>query len=207
VLVQISIEAKLTSLLATPIDSEAKAVYLLCQVRKLQDYDKTWTNRLRMFCNWAVHVDLDVRSTVEPFLQHIDDVVGDVLRGIRITAAELALKNEFATFDTFRDELRLLLASHGLPSTVCDDDGWWYEFLEQYSGVIEDCTLSLKRPLKNITGVKFERRPSGVTPAALTFAPTWIVSLSTPHQHHWSMELSAEALAGTTTKAWGHRFV
>lgn len=40
---QTSIEAKLTTLLAHPIDTEAKAVYLLCQVRKLQDYDKAGT--------------------------------------------------------------------------------------------------------------------------------------------------------------------
>ena len=53
----------------------------------------TGPNRLRMFCNWAVHVELDARSTVEPFLQHIDDVVGSKLSGAmspQSFAAELA---------------------------------------------------------------------------------------------------------------------
>jgi len=87
------------ALLADPIDTEAKAVYLLCQVRKLQDYDNVGPNRLRMFCNWAVHVELEARSTVEPFLQHIDDVVGHKLAGVltaQSLAAELALKDDFA---------------------------------------------------------------------------------------------------------------
>lgn len=79
---QTSIEGKLTALLADPIDTEAKAVYLLCQARKLQDYDNAGPNRLRMFCNWAVHVELEARSTVEPFLQHIDDVLGHKLAGV-----------------------------------------------------------------------------------------------------------------------------
>lgn len=206
---QTSIEAKLTALLADAIDTEAKAVYLLCQVRKLQDYDNVGPNRLRMFCNWAVHVELEARSTVEPFLQHIDDVVGHKLAGVLTAqsfAAELALKDDFAAFDTFRNELRALLAHHNIPATLCDDDAGWYGFLEQYSGVIEDCTLTLKRPLQNLTSVKFVKRQSGVRPAALTFAPTWVVSLSSPHNGHWYLEFSAEPFAGLPTKAWGHRF-
>jgi hypothetical protein len=79
--VQTSIEAKLTALLADPIDTEAKAVYVLCQVRTLQDYDSVGPNRLRM-CSWAVHVELEARATVELFLQHIDDVVGHKLAGV-----------------------------------------------------------------------------------------------------------------------------
>jgi hypothetical protein len=208
--VQSSIEGKLTALLADPVDTEAKAVYLLCQVRKLQDYDKAGPNRLRMFCNWAVHVELDARSTVEPFLQHIDDVVASKLSGAMTPqsfAAELALQDDFAAFDTFRKELRDVLAYHNIPTTVCDDDGWWYGFLEHYSGVIEDCTLTLKRPLQNLTSVKFVKQQSGVNPAALTFAPTWVVNLSSPHKGHWYLEFSAEPFAGMTTKAWGHRFI
>lgn len=163
-----------------------------------------------MFCNWAVHVELEARSTVEPFLLHIDDVVASKLTGVvtpQSFTAELALKDDFAAFDTFRSELRDLLAHHNLPTALCNDEGWWYGFLEQYSGVIEDCTLTLKRPLQNLTSVKFVKRQSGVTPAALTFAPTWVVSLSRPHQGHRYLEFSSEPFAGMTTKAWGHRFI
>jgi hypothetical protein len=140
--VQTSIEGKLIALVAAPIDTEAKAVYLLCQARKLQDYDHSGPNRLRMFCNWAVHVELDSRSTVDPFLQHIDDVVGHTLAGLLTQesfAAELALKDDFAAFDTFRNELRDLFVYHNIPTMLCDDDAWWYGFLEQYSGVIVTC--------------------------------------------------------------------
>lgn len=207
---QTSIEVKLAALLAHPIDTEAKAVYLLCQVRKLQDYDETGPNRLRMFCNWAVHVELEARSTVEPFLQHIDDVVASKVTGVMTPqsfASELALKDEFAAFDTFRNELRGLLADHSLPTTLSDDESWWYGFLEQYSGVIEDCTLVLRRPLQHLTSMTFVKRQSGVSPAALTFAPTWIVKLSSPHKGHCYLEFASEPFAGTITKAWGHRFV
>lgn len=206
---QTSIESKLVALLAAPIDTEAKAVYLLCQIRKLQDYDNAGQNRLRMFCNWAVHVELDARSTVEPFLKHIDDVVANKLSGVTDTqsfAIELALAADFAEFETFRRELRETLASHRIPTMLCDDEGWWYGFLEHYSGVIEDCTLTLKRPLQNLTGVRFVKRQSVVSPAALSFAPTWVVNLSKPHNGHWHIEFSVEAFAGMPTKAWGHRF-
>jgi hypothetical protein len=205
---QTSIESKLADLLAQPIDTEPKAVYLLCQMRKLQDYDGTKSGRLRMFCNWAVHVDLGMPKTIEDFLKDVDEVVGYKLSGldsIDSMKAENKLTGELALFDTCRDELRECLRYHHLPTTLCDDDAWWYGFLEQYSGVIEDCTMTLKKPLQHIAALRFERRPTSIKPAALSFAPTWVVTLRQPHQGRRRLEISAEQFAGLATKAWGYR--
>lgn len=161
----------LADLLARPIDSEAAAVYLMCQVRTLQDYDRTKSGRLRMFCNWAVHTDLGMPKTIQDFLRDVDDVVGYRLSGLFITVSmqgEDKLTGEPALFETCRDELRELLRYHSLPITICDNDAWWYSFLEQYSGAIEDCTMPLKN-LRHFSQLKFEKRATSISPAALPF--------------------------------------
>ena len=201
---QTSIERKLVDLLAQPIDSEWKAVYLLCQVRKLQDYDAIKGGRLRMFCNWAVHVDLSHQKTIEAFLRDVDVVVEEVLNGRYGSAASERLAGELALFDACRGELRALLGHHSVQPRLCDDDTWWYAFLEHYSGVIEDCTMTLQTPLQHVEMMRFERRPTSIRPAALSFAPTWVVTLRNPHAGFTRLEISAEQFAGEITKAWGY---
>ena len=92
------------------VDTEPLAVYVLCEARKLLDYEDPTRQptSLRMFCHWASHVDLAGRGTTEPFVQRVDHVVTNVLSGTTTAdtlAAERALVQEFASFDTFRTHL------------------------------------------------------------------------------------------------------
>ena len=93
--------------------------------------------------------------------------LGNKLTGVltpQSFAAEFALKDDFAAFDTFRDELRGLLANHNIRRRFVMTNAWWYGFWSGTSGVIEDWTLTLKRPLQNLTSVRFVKRQAGVTP-------------------------------------------
>ena len=76
-----AIVEKLRAQLNGPVDTEPSVVYLLCETRKLLDYrDPTRTpSPLRMFCNWALHVDLTGRGTTKPFVQQVDDIVSSLL--------------------------------------------------------------------------------------------------------------------------------
>ena len=200
-----AIAEKLRQHLASPVNTEPTAVYLLCETRKLlehEDPSRTPTP-LRMYCHWALHVDLTGRGTTEPFVKRVDDVVSNLLNGILTgdsLKAEHALVAEFASFDTFRNELRDFLLRNTLPTDLCDRDDRWFGFLEAYAGVIEDGSLLCS--LNTVDGLTFKKRQRSVTPGNLSFAPTWVVSLKQPHHGHSVVEVHAEGSG--TTYAWGY---
>jgi hypothetical protein len=138
---------KLREHLAGPVDTECKAVYLLCEVRKLLDRQlpDPMPFALRLYCHWAVHVDLSRPKTTMPFLEKVDEYIFDMLYAKRTNqtiVAEEALFREFVFLATFRKELSQFLASHQLPTSLCDKDSRWFTFLAAFAGVIEDGSLT-----------------------------------------------------------------
>lgn len=161
-----AIVEKLLSHLAGPVDTECKAVYLLCEVRKL--LDKRPPNpmpfALRLYCHWAVHVDLSHPPTTMPFLLKVDSYVVEKLKGAETQetlAAEHTLVKEFVYLETFRKELSQFLASYSLPTSLCDDNALWFGFLAAYAGVIEDgslaCESKRRDKLKIVKRVTFTK--------------------------------------------------
>jgi hypothetical protein len=201
---RLDIVKKLDRVLQERIDSEPLVVYLLCEVRKLLDYEKHPPTPLRMFCNWALHVDLTYPSNTRPFIQSVDAVVAAIVASGTTAAlsAQQALVQEFATFDSFRIDLLEFLSRHGLPTDLCVRDDLWFAFLEAYALVIEDGSLFC--PVTTIDAVTFSTRPPGMTPSDLSFAPTWLVWLKQPHNGHTALEISAEVSG--TTYSWGFRW-
>jgi hypothetical protein len=63
--------------------------------------------------------------------------------------------SEFVYLDSFRSQLRDVLAGYNLPSTLCDEDAEWFRFLTAYAGVIEDGELSaIGKPSQNLKAVE-----------------------------------------------------
>src|ERR1043166_6149156 len=105
---------KLRSVLADGVDSECKVVYILCETRKLLDkypIDPIPV-ALRLYCHWALHIDLSHPSTTAPLLSRIDDFVSSVLAGNTDVVGEHRMFREFVFLDTFRDQFRLFLKSY-----------------------------------------------------------------------------------------------
>jgi hypothetical protein len=205
---QNAIVAKLEKHLAGSMDSEPDAVYLMCEVRKLQEYDdpSRKPTPLRMFAHWALHVDLTSKGTTEPFIKRVDDVVSDFLSGAVTSkglADQHALIEEFASFDTFRSELGSFLQMHNLPTAICDDDARWFKFLEAYMGVVEDGALLC--PLNTVTGVRFSTTASFMRPSNTSFAAKWLISLKTPHKGYNALEIMAQGSGKTFAWNFGLR--
>ena len=186
---------KLRAKLIGPVNSEAEVVYFLCETRKLLDYrDPSHSpSPLRMFCHWALHVDLAGRGTTKPFVQQIDEVVSNLFGGISnadTLAAENALFKEFASFRTFRSDLRAFLVDHALPVDLCDNDEWWFGFLEAYAAVIEDGSLFCQ--LNTVERVTFTKERSTLRGSKLPFATKWVVTLKNPYMGFKKIEIEVE---------------
>jgi len=131
---------------------------------------------------WYHHKLPQQPSTLEPFLKEVDSALASLLGpGNSDLAAEERVFDEFVTLKALRAHLRAFLQRHQLATRLCDDDGWWHEFLKHYAGVIEDGSLSCSADpsaeltyLKKVTFIKGDSSPAG---AHVPFAMTWRVDL------------------------------
>src|SRR5262249_33167405 len=123
------IVGKLREFLAKPVDTESSVVYLMAQVRKLLDRDDP-TYRygaLRMYCHWALHVDLRFPNTTMGFLRRVDLWVTNTVAyltpsGPSTFLDEVHLFREFTYLSQLRTDLGRFLGRYDLPTELCDDD-------------------------------------------------------------------------------------
>jgi hypothetical protein len=169
-----SIVQKLAAHLSSPIDTEANAVYLLCEVRKL--FDKRMPLAVNMCANWALHVNLSWNPGVQKLLKDVDDFVGE-FRKYGNVPSNASIFRELALVGSFRRELGECLASEGLPTKLCDDDQFWFAFIQAYAGVIDEGELECDGTgFQNIQKMVFTKgRP--LTGADLPFEVDWDIIL------------------------------
>jgi hypothetical protein len=178
-----AIVMKLNTILADPVDSECKVVYVLCETRKLLEHVPAYARpfALNMYCHWALHVNLHGKDTVWPFLQQIDAFVDTQLVGPEDIGASHSLFRDCAQLDTFRSQLRDFFRSSGIRTELTDDEARWNEFVKHYAGVIEDGSLSIRAPnhgLKHVKDVTFVKGRNATGQfAEIPFDMLWSVSL------------------------------
>jgi hypothetical protein len=189
-----AIVEKLARELSGQIDTEPKVVYLLCQVRKL--LEKEGLDRaprsLKLFCHWALHVDLSTPGTTKHFLERIDQVITDLFENPttgETIGRENALFRELTYFDAFRSELGATLQKYGLSTDLCDDGVRWANFLLAYTRVIEDGTLAGN--LRWVESARFtiEKRVT-FEDQHLPFEMIWVVALKQPYRGFAKVEVN-----------------
>lgn len=174
---------KLRIAVSERISKECQVVYILAESRKLLEKfpPATIPFALRMYCHWALHIDLTAPNTTERFLQRVDSFVESVLAGSSDIVEERRMFHEFAFWDTFRKQFREFLMSYSLPVTLCEDDSHWRDFLHHYARVIEDgslCCQSKAQRLKYVDKVIIRRRARKPTNDAVPFDLAWHIVLS-----------------------------
>lgn len=137
---QTSIEDKLRTVLSGDIDSECKVLYILAESRKL--LEKYPPNpvpfALKLYCHWALHLDLTHVIHTRPFLERVDEYAGILLSGKNNVPLEYNMHRELALLGTFREEFKKFLQAYKLPTAICDEKAQWHNFLTHYAGIIED---------------------------------------------------------------------
>lgn len=157
-----AIVMKLNALLGDPIDTECKAVYLLCEVRKLLEHIPAPQRPfgLNMYCHWALHVDLHGKDTILPFLKQVDDYVHGKLVGPEDFGADHRMIQDFLMLDTLRRQFGDFCLASGIRTELTDSDDRWIQFVKHYAGVIEDGSLAIRaqhpslRHIKQVTFTK-----------------------------------------------------
>jgi len=192
---------KLRSALSDAVDSECKVIYILAETRKLLETypPDPMPFALKLYCHWALHVDLDHPRTTLPFLERADKYAASVLAGNNDFLEEQRMLREFVFLDTFRQQFKKFLQAYDLPTGICDENPRWHEFLKHYAGVIEDGSLSCNaksHPLKVIKEVVFTKGRAGATTEKfyIPFGLAWTIVLLDGQK--LTVEVNASALNG-----------
>lgn len=144
---------KLALALANPIITEAQAVYVLVELRKLLDRRKKEGQlpdflNIRFCCDWAVHVQLH-GDTARQVVSDAQDLYQKLQMGTPTDREKQYFRDRF-TLQPMREELRMLSNECDLPILA---DAAWNSFLACFLAVIEDCPLSLRLPPGTIADV------------------------------------------------------
>ena len=179
---KLAIIEKLRAILDGGVNTECKVVYVLAETRKLLETfpPDHFPFALKLYCHWALHVDLDSRGTTLPFLENVEKYAASVLAGSIDIGEEHKVLREFVVLDTFRRQFRQFLQSFNLPTSVCDEDRRWHKFVKHYAGVIEDGSLSCNakiHPLKLVSEVIFSKGKTETEDRYLPFGLEWTIVL------------------------------
>lgn len=93
---------------------------------------------LKLFCDWAVHINIEWNREAEPLLREFDGAVESAKAGNGIPFSFL----QFLSLSHFRDEFARFLHVNGLPSRLVEDGDAWDLFLNLYSAVVSDCPIT-----------------------------------------------------------------
>ena len=148
-----AIICKLTMALSSPITTEAQAVYVFVELRKLLDRRKKEGQvpdfpNIRFCSDWVVHVQLH-GPTAQQIVNEAQTLYQKSQTGTFTEEEKEYFRGRF-TLEPVREELRLLCEESNLP--VFTDAGW-NSFLSCFLAVIEDCPLSIRLPAGTIADV------------------------------------------------------
>ena len=177
-----AIVEKLRAALSDEVDSECKVVYVLAESRKLlESYPPEAPQfALKLYCHWALHVNLHNPRHTLPFLERVDEYVASVLARTSDIVKEHGMLREFVFLDTFRQQFKRFLQTYDLPTNVCDEDSRWHEFLKHYAGIIEDGSLSCQAKsdsLKRLSQVVFRKGRAATSGNHIPFDLSWTIVL------------------------------
>jgi len=153
---------KLTNELQVEITTERQVVYILVEIRKYLEREKLKDQykALNFFCSWAVHARLKGEGG-QRILRRFDDLHEQLLaHDLDFEKLPQEFRNEIGrtmNLSKFHDDLLGFLSREDvdLPTAWVSDKVKWFQFVNLYSEIIEDCPLVLAED--NVSELKYVR--------------------------------------------------
>lgn len=138
--------------LTKDITSEVQVVYIMAEIRKLLERDRTKPAypSLNFYCNWALHTRLSNSDVADKVVgafdraAQFDAQVNSVAAGQTVPNLDWTLLeqlNATIELEAFYIELKAFAQAYGISGKLLTDDVEWLTFMSHYAGVIEDSPL------------------------------------------------------------------
>ncbi len=181
---RLAISAKLQALLAKGISSEAEALYLMVEVRKLleQQQAKKQYEYLTFHCDWALHATLE-GATAQKILKRFDAANIHLKAGVKLDDLPGPLRIEIdhiSKMRYFEDQLGSFLKANRLPPLETTRADGWIHFVHLYAKIVEGCPLVMtaKNKSASVASVTLKldlAKPSKRDAGEMWFRVRWIV--------------------------------
>jgi hypothetical protein len=139
-ILQTKIRSELENL---PINTEARVLYLLVEIRKVLEHDNVHNSVLRFYGDWVVHTKLD-----KAFSQRIYD---------ELQSEDSRDGTNILNFERLKRELKEFLEHYQLPTALVEIDDLWTPFREKLIDILVDVPLVRKQE-KEVGTFEFQRR-------------------------------------------------
>jgi hypothetical protein len=184
------IVGKLRDELRKGIGSEAQAVYLMAEARKIleHDSDEKVYPALYLYCNWVLHTELE-RGFAKQIITLFDDIYEPREAGSPKVPDSLCKEMHALTDgEALRQQLTDFLDRNKLPTYITANNDWWRLFFSHYASAINNTPLRLQGTGRFVRQLvvktsKAERRAgnlgSNIVPFRDAFNLTWIITTLT----------------------------
>lgn len=132
-----------------PINTEARVVYFLVQVRKVLDHldDRDDFNLLRLYADWCVHTSLNRRLARKLF---------------KIISKGDTESSKNLNFGRLQTELGVFLEMYELPTEIVRDSDSWSDLKSNLLNVLIDSPIFYKRENGTTDFFQFKNNNKGV---------------------------------------------
>jgi hypothetical protein len=179
--------AKIQKALDKRITNEAKAVYLLVEVRKLMDRDDYRDPVLRTFCNWVVHTSLENRAEGSAFILGEFDQWFVELYEHQKKSDRL----EHISLGAFREAITRFFEHFKLKAKFVGSLAEWKKFSSLYCSIVSECPITFtasRDQLKYVQQVELTRIAPGIVIKEWPIV-YWRITFHDGTVHNWGFQV------------------
>jgi hypothetical protein len=175
-----SITQKLMGELQLPLQRESQVLYIMAEVRKLIEHERTHNPKayeiLELFCNWALHITISRPSNADRL--RLFFTAFDMRDGMSLEEwFQSEFFNRMMQLAVLRRELEHFFSDHGLPCESMREHRYWSAFLYLYTSIVAEVPLQYTKGdllPDNVESVMITRMPQTASPQMMT---RWLVKL------------------------------
>jgi hypothetical protein len=148
-----------------PFIEECEAVYLMVELRKLLDreHPKDRFAKVRFYCDWMVHTQKDGnQDAVRDIMEELNDCLNNDNQHLQEDIMS------FFSLVELRKEMFNLFKIHGLQTQICQDDGYWNRFVDEFIQVLTDQPIT--KPINGVSSVAFVPGKRGTKTVSVEFS-------------------------------------
>ena len=132
--------------LKSRIDTKAKAMYLLVEIRKILELSNYKGDILYIFCNWVLHSKLDYPKTKKYFSGKFDPYIDNKTSSKDVGENILSNHHDFFILKDLKNGLDDFFTQNNLQNNLTNSPGVWVNFVRILLEILKECPIIINSP-------------------------------------------------------------
>ncbi len=137
---------KISKELESGIDTEAKVLYLLAEIRKILELSNYKGGVLYIFCNWVLHSKLDHKKTINYFSNKFEPCINNKSNSKEVEKNILSNHRDFFKLKELKIELYDFFIQKNLQHNLINNPSQWINFVKLLLEILKECPIIINSP-------------------------------------------------------------